>query len=299
MKWIELSVEVHPEAVDAVSNVFQESGTGGVAIHQPLDAHIEGETPPVFTGNPVIRSYIPVNDGAEEQVRRIEAALWHLQAFDLSPIGPLQRREIEEEDWAHGWKEHFHPLQIGRVVIKPSWREWAAAPDDLVVELDPGMAFGTGLHPTTKLMLEGLQERVQPGMEVLDLGTGSGILAIPAAMMGARVTALDTSDVAVEVAERNIALNGQAERASAGQGSIEAVAGRQFDLILANIIASVLIALAPPLAQALKPGAELLASGIIEERADLVRDAFREAGLELTEERRDGDWWMIVARRPA
>jgi ribosomal protein L11 methyltransferase len=296
MHWVELSVEAHPEAVDAIADVFRQHGTNGVAVEQPIQSHIEGEEPPVATGNPIIRAFLPANDRVEEEISRIESDLWHLQAFDLSPIGTLHRRDVEEEDWAHGWKEHFHPLKIGRVVIKPSWRDWEETADEIVVELDPGMAFGTGLHPTTKLMIEGLQARVRPGMEVLDLGTGSGILAIPAARLGARVTALDISDVAVEVARENVAINGVGDRVSVAEGTIEAVAGRQFDLILANIIASVLIDIAPVLAASLRRGGEVLASGIIDERVELVRAAYGEAGLQITDGIRDGDWWLVVAR---
>ena len=145
MKWIELSVDVHPEAVDAVANVFQEHGTGGVAIEQPVEADDEGERPPIFVGNPVIKSYLPVTDDAPRREKQIEEALWHLQAFNLSPISALRRREIDEEDWANGWKEHFHPLRIGRVVIKPSWREWEASPGEIVVELDPGKPVEVGV----------------------------------------------------------------------------------------------------------------------------------------------------------
>lgn len=296
MHWVELSVEAHPEAVDAIADVFRQHGTNGVAVEQPISSHIEGEESPLTTGNRVIRAFLPANDRVEEEISRIESDLWHLQAFDLSPIGSLHRRNVEEEDWAHGWKEHFHPLKIGRVVIKPSWREWQETAGEIVVELDPGMAFGTGLHPTTRLMIEGLQDRVKPGMEVLDLGTGSGILAIPAARLGARVTALDISDVAVEVARENVAVNGVGDRISVAEGTIEAVAGQRFDLILANIIASVLVDIAPSVAAALRPGAEVLASGIIDERVDLVRSAFNDAGLEIAGGVKEGDWWLIVAR---
>lgn len=299
MKWIELSVEAHPEAVDAVANVFQEHGTGGVAIEQPVRSHIEGEEPPVFEGLPVLRAYLPLNAQEPEIERRIEEALWHLQAFNLSPVGAMLRREVDEEDWANAWKEHFHPLKIGNVVIKPSWREWQATPAEIVVELDPGMAFGTGLHPTTRLMIEALQGRVKSGMRVLDLGTGSGILAIAAARLGAQVEALDISDVSVEVARANVAANGLADRIEVGVGSIDAVAGRQYDLILANIIASVLIELASGLYDALQPGAEVLASGIIDERVEPVRAAFAAGGLLLAGEYRDEDWWLIAGRRPA
>lgn len=299
MKWIELSVEVHAEAVDAVANVFEENGSGGVAIHQPVEQDREGEEEPRFVGMPVIKGYLPDTAEGRERAARIEEGIWHLQAFALSPLGPVRRTEIEEEDWAHGWKEHFHPLRIGRVVIKPSWREWDASPDDLVMELDPGMAFGTGLHPTTRLTLEALQDRVRPGMRVLDLGCGSGILAMAAAMLGARVEALDISEVAVEVARRNVEGNGLQDRVHIWRGSIDAVAGRTYDLILANIIARVLIELSPALSAALNPGAELLASGIIEERVDDVRASFQRAQLRLEHQESEGDWWLLVARSPA
>ncbi len=297
MKWLELRVEVHPEAVDAVAHVFHQHDTGGVSIEQRIQPHIEGEEPRQFIGLPVIKAYLPIIGDVAEREHAIEADLWHLQAFNLSPVGPIQRREIEEEDWANGWKEHFHPLRIGHVVIKPSWREFEAEPGDLVIELDPGMAFGTGLHPTTALMVRAIQTRVQPGMRVLDLGTGSGILAIAAAMLGATVTAVDISDVAVEVARQNVAANGMAERISIELGSIEAVQGHRFDLILANIIARVIAELAEPLAAALEPRAELLASGIIDERADVVREALRAAGLDLVDEEAEGDWWLMVSQR--
>ncbi|HEX8917883.1 MAG TPA: 50S ribosomal protein L11 methyltransferase [Chloroflexota bacterium] len=297
MKWVELSVQAHPEAVDAIANVFQEHGTGGVAIEQPIRSDDEGEHEPVFEGLPTIRAYLPLTPYTAERERRIESTLWHLQAFDLSPIGPMKRREVEEEDWANAWKEHFHPLKIGNVVIKPTWREWESSPDEIVIELDPGMAFGTGLHPTTKLTLLALQRHVRREMDVLDLGTGSGILAIPAARRGAHVSALDVSEVAVEVAQTNIDTNGVGDRITVSQGSIDAIEGRRFDLILANIIASVLIALAPQLAAALKPGGLLLASGIIDERVEAVREALAGAGLLIVEQEHEGDWWLLVARR--
>ena len=299
MRWLELSVQAHPEAVDAIAEVFREHGTGGVAIEQTVQSDSDGEDGPVFVGKPVIKAYLPLSAGAAERERRIERALWHLQAFDLSPVGPLKRREVDEEDWANAWKQHFHPLKIGKVVIKPSWRDWQPAPGEVLVRLDPGMAFGTGLHPTTRMTLAALQDRVCPEMRVLDLGTGSGILGIAAAAMGANVTALDISETAVDVARQNVEENGLSGRMRVGVGSIEAVSGQQFQLILANIIAGVLVELAPALAAALRPNAELLASGIIEERADLVRQAFRESGLEVDHQDQDGDWWLFVARRVA
>ncbi|MGH2449118.1 MAG: 50S ribosomal protein L11 methyltransferase [Chloroflexota bacterium] len=293
--WVELAVEVHPEAVDAIAEVFRAHGTGGVAIDQPLEPDSEGVDRVDGRHHPTVKAYLPVTADEPEREALIEQALWHLQAFDLSPIGPMRRRELAEEDWANGWKEHFHCLQIGRVVIKPSWREWQEQAGDIVVELDPGMAFGTGLHPTTRLTLEALQEQVRAGMNVLDLGTGSAILAIAAAKLGAKVQALDISDVAVDVARSNVEANA-VETVEVRLGSIEQAAGR-FDLILANIIADVLIELAPRLMDKLHPGGTLLASGIIDSRVDDVRRAFSEAGLRVPQQRREGDWWLVVATR--
>jgi ribosomal protein L11 methyltransferase len=297
VKWVELSVEVHPEAVDAVAEVFRSHGTGGVAIEQPVTPDVDGEQVPHPTGLPIMKAYLALSSSREEQIHRIEQDLWHLQAFGLSPVGEMQRREIDEEDWANAWKEHFHPLKVGRVVVKPTWRDWQSGPDEVIVELDPGMAFGTGLHPTTQLMLQALQECVQPGMEVLDLGTGSAILAIAAARLGATVVAMDVSEVAVKVAEDNVRANGLSDEIRVVHGSIEEAAGLQFDLILANIIAAVLAKLAEPLGQALRPGGELLSCGIVEERAGLVREAYPAAGLNITEERREGDWLLIRAQK--
>jgi ribosomal protein L11 methyltransferase len=159
------------------------------------------------------------------------------------------------------------------------------------------MAFGTGLHPTTRLTLAALQDRVRPGMKVLDLGTGSGLLAIAAALLGATVTALDISEVAVDVARRNVAANSVADRVQVGLGSIDTVTDERYDLVLANIIASVLIELAHALAAALEPRGALLASGIIQERADTLRQAFAAAGLTLSEQESEEDWWLFVAHR--
>jgi len=296
-QWLEFAVEAHPEAVDAIAAVFEEHGSGGVSIEQPVSSHIEGEEPPHFEGLPTVRAYFPINGSTGDIERRLEESLWHLQAFDLSPVGPLRCRVVDEEDWAEGWKEHFHPLKIGRIVIKPTWRSWESSSDEIVVELDPGMAFGTGLHPTTRLMLEALQDYVGLDMRVLDLGTGSGILAIPAAVLGARVEALDISEVATEVARSNVEANRQSGNVTVAMGSLDQVEGRRYDLILANIISSVLINLAPALHEVLGQDGKLLASGIVEDRVEEVREAFRQAGLRLVEERRQEGWWLLVAER--
>jgi ribosomal protein L11 methyltransferase len=193
-----------------------------------------------------------------------------------------------------------------RTVIVPSWREYAPQPGEIIVSLDPGMAFGTGLHPTTRLCLVELEERLVPGMRVLDLGTGSGILAIAAARLGAgTVLALDTDRVAAEVALANVAANGVANVVQVGQGTLthpdatlQPLLARPWDLVVANIIAQVLVDLAGPLADAVAPGGLLVASGIINERAADVESSLLAQRLTLLDRRTEGDWVTLVATKP-
>ena len=240
----------------------------------------------------------------------------HLTVFNLAQIGPPRTREVAEEDWATAWKEFYHPMRFGRrLVVKPSWRAFQAGPDDLVIELDPGMAFGTGLHQTTAMCLALLEDYVRPGATVLDQGTGSGILAIAAARLGARrVIAVDSSEVAVAAARENVARNGlssaiqvrhgdtphpppSSASRSEGEQRVSSALPAAYDLIVANIIANVIIALAAPFAAVLRPGGVLLASGIIRDREDDVRAALGAAGLAVERREARDEWITLVARR--
>ena len=304
--WLELSVAVDIAAVEAVSAILQEHGEGGVAINQPVSSDLEGERYGLDTSRPtVVSTYIPYDGEAVNRRERVEQALWHLRAFDLAPIGPLQERQVAEEDWQQAWRDHYHPLRIGRhVLIKPTWREAEVQPGDIVLDLDPGMAFGTGSHQTTAMCLMLLEERVRPGMVVLDQGSGSGILAILAAKLGAAaVDAVDITAVAVRTAQDNVVQNGLSERVRVWQvGDDEPAGGKQrgerrYDLIVANIIARVIAALAPSLVAALAPGGTLIASGIIREREDEVVAALEDAGLKVDERRHQDEWVAVVATR--
>ena len=224
MSWLELFVEVDNEAVEAVSELLARYGYNGGVVVEP--AWTPGGEGPEFsydaTRPAVLRTYLPLDAQAEDVRQRIEQALWHLG--QMRPIGKLQTRTLEEEDWANAWKQHYRVLRVGeRTVVVPSWLQHEAQPGDVVLHLDPGMAFGTGLHPTTQLCLRLLERYVQPGQRVLDIGTGSGILAIAAAKLGAGpVLALDNDPVAVTVAAENIERNGVGATVQAAEGSLGA-----------------------------------------------------------------------------
>ena len=218
---------------------------------------------------------------------------------------------MREADWANAWKAHFPVLRIGRrIVIRPTWRRHRRLPDDIVLALDPGMAFGTGLHPTTRLCLAALESLGDRGLlargaadggpaRVLDVGCGSGILAIAAAKLGAReVLAVDVDPIAVEASAANARRNRLARVIRAREGSTPSGEG-PFDVVLANLIASLLVTLADGLVADLRPGGTLLASGIFENREADVVAAFEARGLVIVERRAEGDWVALEVRRPA
>jgi ribosomal protein L11 methyltransferase len=294
------------EAVEAVSEILGRFAEGGASVEPAFELVDEGLGARVDPTRPaIVRAYVPSADegAATEAVRRAEEALGHLQAFGLRPIGELQMRIVHEEDWAEAWKEHFPVLPVGRrLVIKPTWREHPAGTDELVIELDPGMAFGTGLHPTTRLCLIALEELADHGlvngMTALDVGCGSGILGIAAAKLGAtRIDGIDTDPIAVEATTANAARNGVGDRVRAGLGTLPGSDG-PYGLVLANLIAGLLIELAGPLHDELEPGGHLIASGIFVDREGDVRAAFDAAGLDIVQAWSETDWVALHALRP-
>jgi ribosomal protein L11 methyltransferase len=303
-----LAVEADIEAVEAVSEILSRVAPGGVSVEAGYDLVDEGLAARVDPTKPVvIRAYLSSRDrGAEERaIAEVDVALGHLQAFGLRPIGALQTRFVDEADWAAAWKDHFPVLRIGRrLVIRPSWRRHDRAGDEVVLNLDPGMAFGTGLHPTTRLCLVALEALADgpgslDGARVLDVGCGSGILSIAAARLGAReVVALDVDPIAVEATIANARRNRLAGRIDTRQGSLPSGAG-PFDLVLANLIASLLVQLAPLLAEELRTGGRLLASGIFLDREAVVVEACKAAGLETVARRQEVDWIVLEAVRKA
>ncbi len=293
MRWVEIAVEATAASVDAVSNILVEEGCGGAVIGTLPNVQAETATR--------VAGYLPVDDRLETRLGNIRERVTSLPGLGL----PLASEEltisfVEDEEWATAWKKHFKPVRVGRVVVKPTWEELAPNPDDVIVEIDPGMAFGTGYHPTTQLCLLILQDLVKGGEVVLDMGTGSAVLAIAAAKLGAKsVTGLDVDTVAVEAAEENVRQAGLDDRVHVGRADTPMAFDGQADIVVANIIAKVLVDMASELAAKVKPGGICVASGIVIERKDQVVDAFASAGLEVIDERTDGDWVALICERTA
>jgi ribosomal protein L11 methyltransferase len=304
--WLELAVEADVEAVEAVSEILGRAAPGGTSVEPAFELVDEGLGARLDPSRPaIVRAYLPARDraAAERAAAEVAEALGHLQAFGLRPIGELRTRIVEEADWADAWKAYFPVMRVGRrLVIRPTWRRHRRAPDDVVLALDPGMAFGTGLHPTTRLCLAAVEELADRGIvagaRVLDVGCGSGILAIAALKLGATsALGLDTDPIAIEATIANARRNALVSRLRAREGSLPSgEAG--FDVVLANLIAGLLVPLAGGLSDELRAGGVLLASGIFVDREGDVRAAFDAAGLEVTGRTAEGDWVALKAIRP-
>ena len=308
MRWIEISVLCDGEAAEAVAELFNrfnsrpgEGASGAVIEVGGFDAY--GElTEPVVT----VRTYLPVGD--QERQRQIEEGLWFLGR--LYPMPDPAIRELAEEDWANVWKRHYAPTRVGqRLLIVPSWQAdelGPAALDEagrplLPVILDPGMAFGTGLHPSTRLCMRALEQHLRPGEEVLDVGCGSGVLSITAVRLGAgAILATDIDPIAVAATEENCQRNGVAAQVTARAGSLPERAERPagWPVIVANILADVIVQLlVDGMARLLADDGRLIVSGIIEPRAGDVEIALDQAGLRVLDRMVEGDWVALVAAR--
>jgi ribosomal protein L11 methyltransferase len=285
-RWLELLVPAHAEAVEAVSEILTRVGHQGIAVDLPLEPR--GGT------DHTVKAYLIQDGEIVAKVNDVRDALGHLQAFGLGPIGELAVREIAEEDWLESWKAQFTPLRIGTFLVRPSWSE-ASVTDATEIVLDPGMAFGTGLHPTTQQALEALSTLPLEGRGLLDVGTGSGILAIAAAKRGASpVVAVDTDPLAVEAARENAERNGVAiPVAECGAADVP---GR-FEVVIANIVSPVLQQIAPDLVARLAPRGTLVLAGIAAPAEANTRDAFMRAGLRVLDRTQREDWVALAMRR--
>jgi ribosomal protein L11 methyltransferase len=313
LDWLEVIVATDSRGIEAVTEVLDRYGWGQAVVETPVDC-FEHELPATSASSPVlVKTYLPLDDSATDARRRLEAELLHLG--QVYPIADPAVRTLAERDWTEAWKEQYHLQRIGRrTVIVPAWEEYAPTPGEIVIRLEPGMAFGTGLHATTRLCLKALEDQITPGWAVLDVGTGSGVLAIAAAKLGARsVLALDADPAAVIVARENAAMNAVADQVSVRHGTLPGghamprhfatgegltlLEAGQFDLILINILAPVIIGVASDLAARLVPMGRVIAAGLIESQEQDVIDAFRSEGLWPVGRSQEEEWVTLVAQR--
>ena len=298
MKWLELSLRAPQEYVEPLSVVFQRHGYGGVAVELEGGFNPDEGESPSEDATAVLRSYIPLDSTTASRREQIRVAV-DLIAL-LCPLPPLEERVMEEGEWMEAWKSHFTVLHVGRIVVQPSWMEYEPAAGEVVIAMDPGMAFGTGHHPTTRMCLAELDRLVKPGMSVLDVGTGSGILTIAAAKLGAgRIHALDVDAVAIRAARANVRANNlrRTVRLERRALSADAEPPGEFDLVIANLYTNVIVSLANALAAHVRADGLLVVSGIMAERAGEVELALDAAGCALLRTERQGDWAALVARK--
>jgi len=302
LKWLEVSLRVDGELAEAVADVLARYAPNGIAIHVDdlAEASTEGSAPSCVT----VTAYLRVDDETPIRQQRIEEGLWHLS--QIQPLPSPSCRVIEEENWSDLWKAKYQPLPIGeRLLIVPAWHPVPEG-DSLAIILDPGMAFGTGLHPTTRLCLRAMEEYLKAGEAVVDLGCGSGILSIAAVLLGAgEVRALDSDPLAVENTRENLARNEILDRVRVQTGSLpllldENQSDRKADVLVANIYAIVLAELLDSgLTQAIRPGGTLILSGIMKHQVETLQTKCEAYGAKILERRQEGDWIALILQTPA
>ncbi|MCT3295629.1 50S ribosomal protein L11 methyltransferase [Lactiplantibacillus pentosus] len=312
MKWTEVTVSTSNEAVEAVSNILMEAGASGVKIDDALDYQnlktdrygeiIDLDTIPHVTSGAQVSAYYPETVFVPEILPTIKQRVSQLSDFGLNPApNEVSMTALSDEDWATAWKKYYHPVRVTRyLTIVPSWEDYQPAQSgELVLRLDPGRAFGTGTHPTTKLCLQALETVINGGEHLIDVGTGSGVLSIAAKAMGVgAVEAYDLDDVAVASAQTNLDLNPVAKDVKVAANDLLAGIDTQADIIVANILAEIIIPLVPQARQNLKRGGYFITSGIIDDKFQTVLTALTDAGFQIAQHTQMGDWHGIVAYLP-
>ncbi len=306
MNWLEVSVRVPSHGVELVADIFSELGAGGVVIEdEAVVRRWQAKTLPeewgvpeecVPSGLPVVVAYLPVLDGPDSPLEELKSKV---EKLGMHPAPQIAVRVVAEEDWSECWRAYYRPARVSpRLTVVPAWESYQPRDGEVVVRLDPGMAFGNGAHATTLMCLRLLEEHLSPGQLVYDVGTGSGVLAIAAALLGAgRVVAVDIDPVAVRVARDNVAINGLGDRVEVVAGSLLGPVSEKAGLIVANIIAGVIVDMAPAAARLLLPGGGFIASGIIAGRADEVEEALNRAGFNILKRVEEDGWVAFYAAK--
>ena len=322
MKYTEISVFTAEAGIDAVCARFSMLGMEQLEIVQGCEEIADflqksakywdfADMDELCASEPCVKAYIPEDEPADDTVKALKASLAELKAMPLGfDVGSLNMivQSVDDSVWLNAWKEAYKPFPVGsRLLVRPSWEDDFDANGRNVLSLDPGMAFGTGSHPTTRMCLEFIDELVNKGDSVLDLGCGSGILSIAALILGAKdAVAVDIDPIAESIAYENAALNGIGkDKYTVLTGDVltdsslrQKLEAKRYPIVTANIVASVIIALAPYAAKLMLPGGKFIASGIIDTREEEVKAAIAASGLNILEVRRGGDWRAILAEKP-
>lgn len=320
MRWHELTVLATESSQEMVAHYLTELGAGGVSVEESWDENKPRDTSfgqwydkplnDIRPGYAIFKAYF--SEGTEmgtiaKELRELLIGLPEY-GYDAGEF-TIEHGDVHEDDWADAWKQYFKPLAVtDKLTIKPTWEDYEAKESELIIELDPGMAFGTGTHPTTVLCLRTLEETIRGGEQVIDVGTGSGVLAIGAIKLGAeRVLALDLDPIAVSSATDNIALNGLEQFIDVRESDLLGVLHAEndissvkppVDLVVANILAEIILLFIDDVWNVLKPGGIYIASGIYKNKEQVVADGLQTAGFEMIQIARQEDWIAFVARKP-
>ncbi|MEW9667345.1 50S ribosomal protein L11 methyltransferase [Ammoniphilus sp. 3BR4] len=311
MKWSEVSIHTTQEAVEPVSNILHESGASGVVIEDPEFLHREWDVSygEIYQLSPndypeegvIVKAYLPVNHHIAETVEEIRQRVLSLESFDI-PIGraEISLAEVQEEEWATAWKKYYKPVKISeRITITPTWEEYKPeSEEELIIELDPGMAFGTGTHPTTVLCIRALEKYVKPGDQVIDVGCGSGVLSIAAARLGASsILAMDLDEIAVKSTFINSEINHVEGKINIKQNNLLEGISAPADLIVSNILAEIIVRFVDDAYSLLPSGGLFITSGIISQKEQEVKEALLQAGFQIMEVQELDDWVSIAAKK--
>ncbi|MDO5062900.1 MAG: 50S ribosomal protein L11 methyltransferase [Peptostreptococcaceae bacterium] len=309
MIWIEVKASVNAQAVEAVTEVYYEFGANGVSIEEPIQAigkdknlywdYIDENNIDRTTESKVIAYYPSVEKNLDQKIEQIKKRIAELRDFGIDTgSAKIEISSIDQEDWENSWKQYFKPIHVtDKIVIKPQWEEYDVQANELIIQIDPGMAFGTGSHETTSMCICGLEKHIKQDQTVLDIGTGSGILAIASALLGAKhIVGVDLDPVAVEVAKENIRLNKVESKVDIRHGDLVSSVEGKYDIVVANIIAeAIVILLDIDVRSFVKEDGLLICSGIILEKEKLILDKLSEKGFEVQSIDRQGEWVCIIS----
>ena len=311
MNWLEVTVNTHSESVEVVSSILIELGSKGVSIEDPQDYYqltdeqldwLKVQQKDLYeTDTVIVKGYFQPSQWSKDSDVLLHEKLEEIKVYGLQ-TGPLsvQVKEVGEEDWANAWKQYYFPVRVTRfLTVVPSWVDYEKEQDDeLLIELDPGLAFGTGTHPTTQLSLTALEQTIRGNESVLDVGTGSGVLSIASKLLGAsKVTAFDIDEMATRVAKENIALNPTIGEIEVFENNLLVGVNQKSDLIVANILAEILLQMPEDAYRNLNDDGSLILSGIIESKANEVKEAYQKAGFTLVERMTMREWNCFIMKK--